>query len=191
MKNEDYRYAREGESCQSCHMPDAVIFGAVFTILEMVRRALNVEPRLCVGEVMFEVRSTPYKLATTFRPISSGRGRDRNLTGADGANRRLLTRRVIGRLTDTALKREVADTRIPAGKSLSFGADFPSPRSQDASVELRITVAPKAFYERVFARTLGEETHLPAAAATQLREALADARASRFTLYRIRRLVRE
>jgi hypothetical protein len=189
------RYAREGESCQSCHMPDRRHLWRGIHDPEMVRRALNVDLKVVRrSEVKFEALvvitniGAGHHFPTYLVPeVEVGL----YLIGADGANRRLLTRRVIGRLTDTALKREVADTRIPAGKSLSFGADFPSPRSQDASVELRITVAPKAFYERVFARTLAEETHLPAAAATQLREALADARASRYILYRIRRPVRE
>jgi hypothetical protein len=56
---------------------------------------------------------------------------------------------------------------------------------------LHISVAPKAFYERVFTSALNEAARMPAEAAAQLREALAEARASRFTLYRIRRLVRE
>jgi hypothetical protein len=162
---------------------------------EMVRRALNVDLKVVRKSeekfealVVFTNIGVGHHFPTYLVPEVKA---ELYLIGTGGAERQLLTRRVIGRLTDIALKRELADTRIPAGKSLSFGVDFPSPRSRDASVELRITVAPKAFYERVFARTLGEAARLPAAAVTQLREALADARASRFTLYRIRRLVRE
>ena len=189
------RYAREGQSCQSCHMPDRRHLWRGIHDPEMVRRALNVDLKVARrSEVKFEALvvitniGAGHHFPTYLVPEVEV---ELYLIGANAADRQLLTRRVIGRLTDTALEHEVADTRIPAGESLSFGADFPSPRSRDANVELRITVAPKAFYERVFASTLGEAARLPATAVTQLREALADARASRFTLYRIRRRVRE
>jgi len=189
------RYAREGRPCQSCHMPDRRHLWRGIHDPEMVRRALNVDFKI--------VRRNQSKFEALVVVTNVGAGHyfptylvpevdaELYLTGANGVDRRLLARRVIGRLTDTALEHEVADTRIPAGKSLSFGADFAPPRSQDASVELRISVAPAAFYERVFASTLKQAAHLPAAAVPQLREALADARASRYTLYRIRRPVRE
>ena len=189
------RYAREGRSCQSCHMPDRRHLWRGIHDPEMVRRALNVDLKI--------VRRSQSKFEAQVVITNIGAGHDfptylvpevaaeLYLTGADGADRQLLARRVIGRLTDTTLEHELADTRIPAGKSLSFSADFPSPRSRNANIELRISVAPRAFYERVFARALDQAARLPAAAVPQLREALADARASRFTLYRIRRPVRE
>jgi len=189
------RYAREGQSCQSCHMPNRRHLWRGIHDPEMVRRALNVDLKI--------VRQSRAKFEALVVITNIGAGHDfptylvpevdaeLYLTGANGAGRQLLARRVIGRLTDTALEHELADTRIPAGKSLAFAAGFAPPRARDASVELRISVAPAAFYERVFAHTLEQAARLPPAAVPPLREALADARASRFTLYRIRRLVRE
>jgi hypothetical protein len=189
------RYARDGQSCQSCHMPDRRHLWRGIHDPEMVRHALNVDLKVVRrSEENFEAQviianiGAGHHFPTYLVPEVEV---ELFLIGADGADRQLLTRRVIGRLTDIELKHEVADTRIPAGKSLSFGADIPSLRSRDINVELHISVAPKAFYERVFTSALNEAAHMPAEAAAQLREALAEARASRFTLYRIRRLVRE
>jgi hypothetical protein len=189
------RYARDGQSCQSCHMPDRRHLWRGIHDPEMVRRALNVDLQVVrrsegdfEAQVVIANVGAGHHFPTYLVPEVKV---ELYLIGADGTDRQLITRRVIGRLTDTALEHEIADTRIPAGKSLSFGVDIPSPRSRDATVELHILVAPKAFYERVFTGALDEAAHLPAVAAAQLREALADARASRFTLYRVRRLVYE
>jgi hypothetical protein len=94
---------------------------------EMVRRALNVDLKIVRrSEVMFEAQvvitniGAGHHFPTYLVPeVEAGI----YLIGADGANRRLLTRRVIGRLTDTALKREVADTRIP-GKACRLVLTF-------------------------------------------------------------------
>jgi hypothetical protein len=111
------------------------------------------------------------------------------LVDAAGAPRSELARRVIGRRVDLELTREIFDTRVPAGGHALLEAAFPTPTAKGWSVELLVVVHPVRHYERVFGEALGRQRNLPPEALALLRQALSQAEAGSYELYRIRRPV--
>jgi len=185
-------YAAKGKSCQSCHMPQRRHQWRGIHDPAMVRQALSVN-----------LEVTPIKgdrLQVRARLRNSGAGHyfptylvariDVSLVLLDPQGRRQaqLASAVISRDVDIWLSKERKDTRLPPGGSLSLKAQLDRPLKRGWQVELRVDVAPREHYERIFESVLQNQAeNLPASARHTLKTALAEARASHFNALQVRR----
>ncbi len=182
--------ARQGRTCQSCHMPDRRHLWRGIHDADMTRRALRAS---------LEVRGVRGEIRVRAELANVGAGHDfptylvpkvvatLELLDADGNVRSQLARRVIGREVDLQLSQEIFDTRLAPGERLRFGARFPSPRAAGWQVRLRVVVHPGEHYERLFRSLLARSERMPPDAASLLRQALAQLASSRYELYRLTR----
>lgn len=179
------------QSCQSCHMPERQHLFRGIHDRDMVLRALQITLDASPGTQpgTFEVRAVlrnsgaghhfpTYmvpKVDVTVQLVNT----------ADGT-RRTLARRVIGWGVDVALTRELFDTRIPAGGELVVREEFSAPGAGPWEVELRLDVAPREHYERMFQDSLRHAGVLAPEVLALLRQALAEAAATRYEALRMR-----
>jgi hypothetical protein len=109
----------------------------------------------------------------------------------DAEVERELYRHVIGWQVNVALDRERFDTRIPAGETvrLSFPVNLPGAADEQWAIRLRVEVAPREHYERTFRQSLQHADRLPPKTLNTLREALAEAEATRYRLLEQQRMI--
>lgn len=181
--------AKQGRSCQSCHMPDRRHLWRGVHDRAMTRSALEIS--LEVGNVG---RGKTWARA---RLANVGAGHHfptyvvpevvavLALVDAGGSIRSELKRHVIGRRVDIRLAEEISDTRIAPGGHAMLEATFASPPTKDWRVELRVSVRPARHYERVFRDALERPLRLSPEAHALLRQALAQAEASGYELERL------
>jgi hypothetical protein len=174
------RFAREGVQCQDCHMPDRRHLWRGIHDADMVRSGLDIT-----------VRRGPARTATlTVRNVRVGhafptyvvprvvlRGA---LVDARGAVVKGSVREVvIARDVTLDLSRELRDTRLAPGAAarLTYRA-----RAGQAGVRMRLSVEvqPDAFYTRFFDAVLSNGA---GRGEPQIREALAAARRSPYTIF--------
>lgn len=182
------RYAPQ-QSCQSCHMPERQhLFRGVHD-RDMVRQAL---------EVQLEVLPGPQEDEALARAVVRNAGAGHHfptymvpkvdvvldLVDAHGA-RRALARHVIGWAVNVALTAESFDTRLPAGGAFTLERAFVLPRDDGWQVELRLDVAPREHYERMFRDSLRHTDVLAPEVLALLRQALQEAEATRYEALRI------
>lgn len=151
---QDSRHAREGTSCQSCHMPDRRHLWRGIHDPEMVRRAVRIEvdaADLIDGRLVsrmtvtnsgvghfFPTYVTPQVVIRAFQQDAGGR----KLAGTDRAF-------VIARQVTQDLGREIADTRIPPDGQAVF--DYRVPRQRGAKELIwQVQVQPDAFYLELY-----------------------------------------
>lgn len=171
-------YLPAGVQCQHCHLGegDHRMVGAHDA--DAVRRAVQVEadaPRLVDGRIEVTVRvrniGAGHHFPTTATPRAVLRIRQRH-----GAERLDATARLwaIGRTVEHAEGRwrEIADTRIPAGATLTRTYRVAHAPGADA-VEVDLHMFPDWFYTRAFRAWLTRDD-LPAAARAAYSKALAD-----------------
>jgi hypothetical protein len=183
--------ARQGRSCQSCHMPGRRHLWRGIHDAEMTRSAL---------EASLEIRQVrPGQLHAKARLVNVGAGHHfptyvvpevvatLRLVDAAGVVRGELARHVIARRINLRLTEEAFDTRLPSGGQVFLEAAIPTPREKGWGVELHVAVHPARHYERVFGDALERPQHLTPPAIGLLRQALAEAEASRYELHRLRR----
>lgn len=179
------RYAREGVSCQNCHMPDRRHLWRGIHDPDMVRRALTIDV----------TRQTPTdgSLAAHLRIRNTGAGHafptyvtPRVFVQAyqeDHNGRELpATRRqwMIARDVKPDLSAEIADTRIPADGQAGF--DYRAPRHAGATtLMLRLWVEPDAFYREFYESLLASGE--AGAGRAQIEQAHRDASRSGFVAW--------
>ena len=185
--------ARQGRSCQSCHMPGGRHLWRGIHDADMVRKALSVslevqrrgKEGLWVQGRLVNVGAGHY-FPTYIVPevVASLR-----LVDASGRVRTELARKVIGRHVDLDLKQEISDTRIAPSGRLLIGGRFPAPEEKGWKVELQVLVSPGKHYERLFRSVLERKDRLPPNAVPLLREALAQTGGGDYELYRLSRSI--
>lgn len=181
------RFAREGVSCQDCHMPAGRHLWRGIHDPAMVRKAITVS--------LHVRRRGPRQVHVVATIVNSGAGHDFptysvprvtariDLMTPAGTVARQLASRIIQRRLNVALTRQFSDTRIKPGGHLVFGAHFAAPKGRGWHVRLRIVVDPEEWYIRMYRHYLSEASRLPAASLPLLRRALAHAQAERFLAY--------
>lgn len=175
------------QSCQSCHMPDRKHLWRGIHDPEMLRKALAVELKLTKlgsgeyrAEVLARNQSAGHHLPTYMVPKI-----DLVLMlHRPGAEASELARDVIGWRADVEITREEFDSRLPAGASRSYAHVFRAPEQPGWHVELRVDVAPREHYERMFRHSL-INLSLSRTSADQLKAAIAEAEATRYTGMRL------
>ncbi|MEJ2591888.1 MAG: multiheme c-type cytochrome [Candidatus Thiodiazotropha sp.] len=181
--------AAQKRQCQDCHMPDRRHLWRGIHDPEMVRSGVRAD--LDVTEVDGRVRVTAaltnvdvgHLFPTYMVPkiVMSLR-----LQRPDGASQ-LLAQSVIGWQVNVDLNREFADTRIAPGEHRQVQAWI---EKGAGTVVLDVEVIPREHYERMFQQMLGQANSLPAAAVELLETAVAQARASRYRLFRLQKPLR-
>jgi hypothetical protein len=179
------RHAREGRSCQSCHMPDRRHLWRGIHDPEMVRSGVSFSP---------EPPETPGKsirAALLIRNSGTGHAFPTYVTprviveieqlGADGRPLRgTRVERIIQRKVPLDLSREIFDTRLPPDGELRL--DYRKPRARGAATLVyRMRIEPDEYYARFYRSILagGEAGR----GAPLIREALGQAESSGFVAY--------
>lgn len=173
------RFAREGTTCQSCHMPDRRHLWQGIHSPDMVKQALTARLSIDNGKAVATVTNSG---AGHFFPTYLVPKVQVQLLLHDGNRQQLLAEKTIGWQVDLTLEKEAFDTRLPPDASMSVEATLPQQTSPGASVELRLIVVPGEHYERSFDSVLAQRDKLDAATLALLRQAIADTRAGRYTL---------
>ncbi len=180
------RHAAEGRACQSCHMPDRRHLWRGIHDADMVRQALttelSVEPaaagRLRARAVVRNSGAGHY-FPTYLVPRVWLR---LVVVDAAGKEQARLAEAVIGREADVWLTEERSDTRLAPDAERVLEAELATPSEDGWQIELRIDVAPREHYERVFASVLRDSgARLDALTRGVLETALVEARATRYT----------
>lgn len=145
------RHAREGRSCQSCHMPDRRHLWRGIHDPEMVRRALGREMQVTRLDdtrarvtVTLANREAGHYLPTYVVPRIVVEIRLRG-----GGGQRSMHRHVIGRELDLALEREIRDTRLPPDGQHTYSIDV-ALGPGEWRIALGTEVAPAEHYVRTF-----------------------------------------
>ncbi len=185
------RFAAEGRTCQSCHMPDRAHTWRGIHDPETVRSAVEVDlvPRALGGSELtaslvlasreighaFPTYVTPRVFLAVWQEDAGGREIEGSRVAA-----------TIGREIDFAASpaREVFDTRVAPGEAVKL--DYARPR-EPGSVALvgRVTVDPDHHYRGVFASLLRDLTDPDAR--TRIAEAQRRASESSYVLFETRR----
>ena len=181
--------AAQGQSCQSCHMPQRQHLWRGIHDADMTRRAIEVS-------LTVQALGQGRHLATAnVRNIGAGHHFPTYMVpkvelqfwrvGSD-ERRVALGAQQIGWNVDVNLQRETQDTRIPAGQARRFEQHFEAPEGGPWQVELLVRVRPGEHYERTFRHSLGNEARLPEAARAPLRAALDAVQSAEYTLLSLR-----
>lgn len=175
------------QPCQSCHMPGRKHLWRGIHDPEMVRKALAVELKL------IRLDGGKYRAEVVARNQGAGHHLPTYMVAKidlvlslrkPGVPDVELARDVIGWKADVDIKQEEFDTRIPAGESRRYAHEFKAPLRPGWNVELRVDVAPREHYERMFSYSManvamsGESRRL-------LKTAIEEAAAARFTALRV------
>jgi len=185
------RYARQGISCQRCHMPDRRHLWRGIHDPAMVRKGLTirtagpviqngwVSARLTVKSTWighdFPTYVTPKVILEIYQA-----GRDgQPLAGT-------LRQYIIGRQVSLDLTKEYRDTRLAPGQQIHI--DYRQPRRPAAAALIfRVRVEPDAFYHRFYQAMLHQGQDLTANGKRLLERALKDSLASAFTVFQQRK----
>lgn len=181
------RHAAEGRACQSCHMPERRHLWRGIHDPDMVRQALTTElriERLSSGrlQVRAQVRNSgaghyfpTYLVPSVWLRLV--------VLDAAGAEHLRLAETVVARETDIWLSEERSDTRIAPDDVRVLQAEMAMPTEPGWQVELRIDVAPREHYERVFVTVLQDSgVQLDTLTRDVLKAALTEARAARYSV---------
>jgi hypothetical protein len=181
------RYAAEGQTCQTCHMPDRRHLWRGIHDPEMVRAAMTVK---------IEPNAASYapgdQMRTAISVTNSGAGhyfptyvtpklfiRAQLLDAQDKVIDATAQEAVIGREVTLNLSEEVYDTRIPPDGSYTVEYEQVIPTGAE-TLRVRIVVHPDHFYRRFFEAVLQDGG---GKGRKQLQDALRRAEASPFTAF--------
>jgi len=181
------RHAREGRTCQSCHMPDRRHLWRGIHDPEMVRQGVTITSSAATAKGRARASLTLRNSATGhYFPTYVTPKIYLEILQEDAAGKTLagtLKQEIIGREVTLDITRELSDTRLAPDAQRSLLYDRPLSPSAVALVA-RVRVEPDYFYVRVYRSLL---THgLPDKGMAHIRRALHEARRSGFELYRQR-----
>lgn len=179
------RYAREGKTCQSCHMPDRRHLWRGIHDHEMVKAGVTIDvtaPRIQSGVVSatltikntgtghyFPTYVTPKVVAEVYQESPGGQ----MLKGT-------LREYIIARRVSLDLSEEIADTRIAPDGQAVF--DYRAPLKTEAvALVFRVRVEPDAFYTDFYRSLL--EGNEAGKGQKLIKQALENSLASHFTFY--------
>ncbi len=185
------RFARQGISCQRCHMPERKHLWRGIHDPVMVRKGLTIHttgPTVKNGSISasLTVKSTwighdfpTYVTPTVTLEIYQTDRNGKVLTGT-------LHHYIIGRKISLDLTHEYLDTRLAPGQQIHL--DYRQLRQPTATALIfRIRVEPDAFYRRFYQAMLRQGQDLSTRSKRLLEHALKDSIASAFTAFQRRR----
>lgn len=179
------RYASQGVSCQSCHMPDRRHLWRGIHDPEMVKKGIRIDVgKADVSKQQVSARLTLantgvghyFPTYVTPRVVISGFQEDAAGRKLDGTEQHYL----IARQVPLDLSREIADTRIAPDAQAVF--DYQAPRQANAtSLVLQVQVQPDAFYLDFYEALLKDD--LKSSSQKMLTQARDDAKASPYMVF--------
>jgi hypothetical protein len=180
--------AAEGRQCQDCHMPDRRHLWRGIHDPEMVRTAVRAELEVTPVEGRFQITASlrnvdvghlfpTYMVPKVVMTLT--------LLQPNGETVRL-GQSVIGWQVNVDLNRELADTRIAPGESHRLQAWT---EAESGTVVLEVAVAPREHYERMFKQMMQQAEKLSPAVLGLLETAYTEARATRYELLRLQKLL--
>jgi hypothetical protein len=186
--------AQQGIHCQSCHMPDRQHLWRGIHDADMTRQAIDVQLQVNRSgtnivdiEVIVQNIGAGHHFPTYMVPkielVFS-------LRQIDSAEERIIYRHIIGWWVNVALTEEQFDTRIPAGETQRIHfplvlSDAEAKAKASWEIVLALEVAPREHYERTFRQSLKNADKLPAVTLFILRQALQEAKATRYRLLQL------
>ncbi|MHB1619935.1 MAG: multiheme c-type cytochrome [Sulfuricella sp.] len=175
--------AREGSTCQTCHMPDGRHIWRGIHDPEVVRKGLRRElevKRLAGGrlEVLASITAPGVghyfptyvvpKVLVSLHLLAAGKERE-------------IARLVIGRTVSVDMDREWSDTRIPPGGRSQLSAQVMAPPVA-YRIEMRMEIEPGEHYARMYRAILQKNPDMDATTQVLLREALRETEAANYSL---------
>lgn len=186
------RYAREGKSCQSCHMPERRHLWRGVHDESMMKSAVAINAAAPVRagnavEASLSIRNTGtgHHFPTYVTPKVIAEIHQATADGTILADTRQI--HVIARLVELDLSREIADTRLAPDEEAVLRYRRPVHRRAGFLV-YRVRVEPDAFYRAFFESSLASAQ--PVRGKPMIRSALEQARRSPFTIFEERRPLR-
>ena len=178
------RFARTGQSCQSCHMPDRRHLWRGIHDPAMTASALTVTLDLTTvdtGHMRAQARITNtgagHHFPTYLVPEVVF---TLQLVDPEGRPKREIARTVVARRANVELTQEVFDRRIMSGETRVLDGRFARPAVSGWSVDLRMTVSPGAHYVRSFEYALRHTSNVTGETRQLLNEALEQAEEARY-----------
>lgn len=177
------KWAREGESCQRCHMPERRHLWRGIHDPDMTARALSVALQLETlngGRLRAEANITNAgaghhfptyvvpEVVLTLQLVNEKRRQDIEIARA-----------VVARRANVDLTEELFDTRLTPGETRMLAGEFQRPMGMGWAIELRMAVHPGEHYERSFEHALAQ-VEMDAQARGLLREALEQVKSRRY-----------
>ncbi|MGI9303443.1 MAG: SUMF1/EgtB/PvdO family nonheme iron enzyme [Gammaproteobacteria bacterium] len=179
------RYAKDGVTCQSCHMPGRRHEWRGIHDREMTAGAVSIDASLLTVQAgrararlrihntgaghYFPTYVTPAVIAEIYQENATGQAIDHTRSEL-----------VIGRKVTLNLREERFDTRIPPDGEA--GLEYDAPLADDAvSLAFRVRIEPEAFYREFFQAWLKKE--LPEKQRRLYQRALADAENAGFYIH--------
>lgn len=179
-------YAERGVSCQDCHMPQGDHTWRGVHDPGMVREAvtMGLESAPTGGDrirVRGRVANTGagHKLPTYTTPKLTAR---LLLVGPEGRVDRVVDTADIAWRADVKMSREIYDTRLDPGEAVELAGRVDRPAESGWEIHLRLDVAPRHHYERLFRYMFRQADTMDATTLESLEEALKEAQATRFRL---------
>lgn len=186
-------HAREGRTCQSCHMPDRRHLWKGVHDPAMIRQALDAAldvNRLESGVVQVSATLTNKGAGHHFPTYMVPKVTAVLYMVSDrGGQPVRLAQKVIGWHADVHITEERFDTRIPAGGKISFTAPVRLQPEWAGWIELRLKVQPREHYTRVFRYMLDQGEQVPQATRQKIHTALREAEATDFDIVMARTVV--
>ncbi|MFO8087451.1 multiheme c-type cytochrome [Thioalkalivibrio sp.] len=177
-------FAEQGVTCQDCHMPNRRHLWRGIADPDALRGALAIQlhGESGDGEGMAVKLSIANVGAGHHFPsyIVPRIDVHLELLDPDGNVRSSVIHHVIQWRASIDLKREEFDTRLAAGESVNLDGHIRLPGEPGWSLELRLEVAPKEHYERMYADMMRQAEHMDAKTVDLLRRAIFEARQSRY-----------
>ena len=179
------RFAQEGVSCQSCHMPDRRHLWRGIHDPDMVRGGITIQappPRMSANvaraSMTIHNTGTGHDFPTYVTPAVVVEFFQVDANNAVIPN--TLREHVIARMVPLDLSSEQFDTRIRASGQSVF--EYREPRASNAmGIARRLRVEPDAFYQRFYTAML--DSQLEARERLLYEQALREANASKFTVF--------
>ncbi|MCP4042594.1 MAG: hypothetical protein GY731_11680, partial [Gammaproteobacteria bacterium] len=183
------RYAREGQTCQSCHMPERRHLWRGIHDPETTKNGVDIrlatpnqQGDMVVAQLTIANTGTGHYFPTYVTPKIVVEGYQEDAAGNILAD--TLYQTIIGRQVSLDLSEEIADTRIAPDEVVSIDYRMPK-HTKAATLVFQVRVEPDAFYTE-FYRALLEGGFTDKGEAL-IRQALTDSLASIYTLYSIRK----
>ena len=183
------RYAREGVTCQNCHMPDRQHLWRGIHDAETTRQGVTIEP------LGLTVDGNGINSGLVVRNTGTGHHFPTYLTPrivfeafqVDADGQEIADTRVewwIARAVALDLSQELFDSRIPVDEEMELAYAMPRTAGTMA-LQMQLRVEPDAFYTD-FYRSVLESGNVSGFAMVELEEALSASLASHYTLYETR-----
>ncbi|WP_052417766.1 multiheme c-type cytochrome [Cellvibrio mixtus] len=167
-------FAKNGQQCQSCHMPDRKHQWKGIHDQRMVTNALSTQLTRDGNRIYVDIINSgaghyfpTYMVPKVIVELRYRAGNEKKFS--------VIATDTIGWNVDVSLAQELADTRIPSGAKRRISATLPADFDSKGTIDIYLTVKPREHYERTFLSVLDQRDKLDAETLTLLQAAYDEA----------------